>query len=165
MIRFFWKAVSFWGTLAGGLVVCIAAMTQDLSFGLAMLADFVVITIIANTYKAFRFKPRPDNPEGYRPPRPIQGLKYYQLLNPVTAIAFFKYVDSGSMPSIHSARSFNLALLIALKLGNPLIGAAVLAFAALIAWSRVVLLRHDKYDISVGGTLGLIIAAATMALL
>jgi membrane-associated phospholipid phosphatase len=172
MVKLFWEFVSFFGTLLAGLAAVALAFVLDTTFGCVVLGNLIVITALSNTYKVYRFKPRPDNPEGFRPPNPISGATVYRLLNPKVAIAYFHYVDMGSFPSIHSARSFNQAALFSwyLSAHMPSLPAVVwwaglLASAALIAWSRVVKLRHFKTDISAGAVLGLVCAALSMGLI
>ncbi|RJO73049.1 MAG: phosphatase PAP2 family protein [Myxococcales bacterium] len=164
MTKRFWNLISLFGTFGAGAAISLLAFAIEAKLGWLMLANFALITILANTYKAYRFKPRPDNPEGIRPPRPFDPRHVWRFLNPADAIAYFKYVDAGSMPSIHSARSFNQAALLAAYWISWPATIALLALAALVAWSRVVKRRHDRADITAGAICGLLSAAASAAL-
>lgn len=159
MKKAFWNFVSLFGTLGAGLVFVALAFAFGLPFGLLVLANLALITIASNTYKVFHFKARPDNPEGYRPPNPISYATVWKLIDPRVAWAYFKFVDAGSFPSIHSARSFNQALLFAFALELPWAYPLLLAAAALVGYSRVVKRRHWPADVLGGAILGLACAA------
>lgn len=169
MKMLFWNFVSLFGTMGAGLAFVLLAFWLDLDFGWLVAGNLVFITALSNTYKVYFFKPRPDNPEGHRPPNPLTWPTAWRLLNPKVAIAYFHYVDMGSFPSIHSARSFNQAALFAAYFaslsdcpGGWWLG--LLSGAALIAWSRVVKRRHFKTDISAGAVLGLACAGLSFCL-
>lgn len=167
MKKIFWEIISFWGTLLAGLLIILLAFFLDTGFGLVVFANMFIITLLANTWKVHHFKPRPDNPEGIRPIRPFDPRQLNFFLDPDLSIKYFHYVDAGSFPSIHSARSFNQALLFAAYFGasgscGGSIHLILLGFAALVAWSRVVKMRHFKTDIAAGAVLGLLLAWISM---
>lgn len=162
MKKLFWELVSFWGTLFAGLLLVVLAFVLDTVFGFVVFFNLFFITLVSNTWKVYHFKARPDNPEKIRPEKPFNPLKEpLRLLKKDDAIAYFHYVDAGSFPSIHSARSFNQAFLYAAFFTGLHWYFLFLTFAALIAISRVVKLRHFKTDITAGGILGLICAIAS----
>ena len=158
----FWKVISIFGTLGGGLAFMAAGFAADLQLGLRIALDLVVITTLANTYKYFFFKPRPDNPEGIRPEKPFEPYEIWNYLSPRRFMDFFRYVDAGSAPSIHAARSMNQAALFAAFFDKTEISVALFVFALLICWSRVELRRHFKTDITTGSILGLLVAGLTV---
>ena len=83
-------------------------------------------------------------------PRPFQDMPGIPLLIPP---------PSGySFPSGHSCASFAAATIIFLKDRRP--GAAALALAALIAFSRVFLFVHYPTDVLAGSLLGVLCALA-----
>ena len=137
MKKLFWDFVSLFGTFGAGLGFVALAFLFGPRFGLLAFANLALITAASNTYKVFHFKARPDNPQGYRPPNPIRYATVYKLLDPRVALAYFKFVDAGSFPSIHSARSFNQALLFAFAVREPWGYPLFLALALLIGYSRV----------------------------
>jgi len=162
MKKIFWELVSFWGTLLAGLLLVVLAFVLEFRFGMIVFLDLFIITLVSNTWKVYHFKARPDNPEKIRPERPFHPIKEcLRFLKLKDAIAYFHYVDAGSFPSIHSARSFNQAFLFAAFLGAIHWYLIFLAFAALVAWSRVVKMRHFRTDITAGAILGLLVAVTS----
>ena len=159
MKKIFWEIISFLGTIIGGCLIVILAFYINTAFGTVVLADFIIITFLANPYKYYRFKPRPDCESGRRPEKPFELADVLNFLSPGNCVQFFQYIDAASMPSIHSARVFNQAVLFAAFLGGavPLFALAVLA--VLVAVSRVVKRRHFPSDVAVGAVLGLLVAA------
>ncbi len=163
----FWEAVSIWGTLGAGLVICVLSFAVSVRLGVAMVADLIVITAIANTIKFFYFKPRPENPEGLRDEIDFSILDLRNYLGKGGLKNFwraFKYVDAGSFPSVHSARSMNQALLAAAYMWqwNARFALAVVAFAILVGISRVVKYKHFPFDVFSGFLLGAAVAAVTV---
>ncbi len=156
-----WEFVSFWGTILAGFLFLILAFVLDINFGLIATLNLVLITFVSNFYKLIRWKARPDNPEKIRPEKPFPMWHFWKYLNPKNSIAMFKYVDSGSFPSIHSARSFNFAWLFAYYFG-PIWFAPLLILAALIGVSRVVKLRHFLTDVFGGLVLGILMGILSM---
>lgn len=156
--KIFWEFVSFFGTFPAGMGFVVLAFVLDFTFGLIVFLNLALITAASNSYKVYYFKPRPDNPEGIRPPKPFEFFDFKRFLNLKDAIAYFKYVDAGSFPSIHSARAFNQAALFASFLGGGLLWPLFLLFALSIAISRVVKKRHFITDITAGAVLGLLVA-------
>jgi len=162
----FWSFVTLWGTLGAGLLICGLGLALDLTLGLCLLMDLALITAVANTIKYFHFKPRPDNPEALQPPlefHPLDVRKYLSFPGGLrNFMRAFAHIDAGSFPSIHSARSLNQALLLAWFFKDaPASGAAMVAFALLVGWSRWVKRRHWRFDIFVGFVLGALVAALT----
>lgn len=164
-MKVFWNFVSLFGTLGAGLLFVAAGFLLNLRLGWVLLLNLLILTILCNTYKAYFFKPRPDNPQGVRPERPFPFWHLTRFLSPRNVWAYFKYVDAGSFPSIHSVRSFNQATLYGFFLlaqtGEVWPFAALYASALLIAWSRVVKLRHFKTDITAGAVIGLLAGVAS----
>ena len=165
--KLFWDFISLFGTLGAGLLVVILGFILDIQLGLHLLIDLVVITAVSNTIKYFHFKPRPDNPEGIRPTIDFHVLdvrKYLSFRHGLKNIWHaFEHVDAGSFPSIHSARSMNQAILLAVFLSGILWAQiALIAFAAIVGWSRWVKRRHFKFDIASGFVLGSLIAALSL---
>ncbi len=161
--KIIWEFISFWGTLVAGILLIGLAFFVDRTLGWVALVDLAIITLVSNTYKVYRFKPRPDNPEGHRPARPFRLWQVWMFLKWKNCKAYFHYVDAGSFPSIHSARSFNLAALFGFFFATPLAWIALLAGAALIGGSRVVKERHFPVDVAAGAVLGLLTAAASVS--
>ena len=165
--KLFWDFVSLFGTLGAGLLVVVLGFVLDIRLGMQLLVDLIVITAVSNTIKYFYFKPRPDNPEGFRPSIDFHVLdvrKYLDFRHGLKNIwRAFEHVDAGSFPSIHSARSMNQAILLAAFFaGFPCVQAALIGFAAIIGWSRWVKRRHFKFDIATGFVLGSLIAALSL---
>ncbi len=168
--KFFWDFVSLFGTLGGGLAICALSFALSLRFGLVMAANLVALTIICNTVKYFYFRARPENDAKIRPTINFHVLdvrKYLSLKNGFkNALAAFRFVDAGSFPSIHSARSLNQAVLLAWFFQNdPPVGAAIIVFALVVGISRVVKAKHWPSDVAVGfvvGALAAVISAETL---
>ncbi len=157
-----WNFISFFGTIAAGVLFIALAFVLDFRFGCIALVNLALITIGSNTYKYHYWKARPDNPQHIRPEQPFPVLALHKYLNPKNAIAQFRFIDSGSMPSIHSARSFNFAVLFAGYLGDFYWYPLFLIIAAFIGASRIVKLRHDIRDVSVGMLVGIIIGVLSL---
>ncbi len=162
MTKHFWNGISLGGTLGTGILAVGLAFFLDARFGWLVLIDLALITAVSNTYKVYRFKPRPDNPRGIRPERPFHPKEFWRFLSPKNVMDYFHYVDAGSFPSIHSARSFNQAALFAWYVDRADVAAALFLLAVLIAWSRVVKRRHFKTDITAGAVLGLAVAVISL---
>lgn len=164
--RLFWDFVSLFGTLGGGLAICALSFALSLKLGLAMAANLVVLTIFCNTIKYFYFRARPENDEKTRPSIDFHVLDVRKYLSPKNglknALAAFRFVDAGSFPSIHSARSLNQAVLLAWFFqNNPPIGAAIIVFALVVGVSRVVKAKHWPSDVAIGFVIGALVAVIT----
>lgn len=164
MKKLFWNGVSVFGTLGAGLAFVVLAFALSIRFGLLAFINLAIITAAANIFKGFHFKPRPDNPEAYRPPNPITWSTCYRLADPRVAWRYFEFVDASSFPSIHSARSFNQALLFSIYVANPYLTPLFFLAAALIGLSRIVKRRHFLSDVTAGAILGLLTGTLTILL-
>lgn len=74
---------------------------------------------------------------------------------------FYRRTDPHSFPSGHAARSIALAVM-ALSLGPPWLGLALLAWAPLVSLARVALGVHYVSDVIIGGILGLLTGALSV---
>jgi membrane-associated phospholipid phosphatase len=70
----------------------------------------------------------------------------------------------AGLPSTHATVMFTMAFMLLLRRSLRDVGLAVLAIAALTAWSRVYAGIHFPFDIAAGALLGACIAAALIAL-
>ena len=102
----------------------------QLLFGI--LAIFATVIII----KIFYFKNRP---------------RKYKYSN------FIEKIDASSFPSVHSARSAFLAAVLTNYFKYFIISAILAASVILVAYSRLVLKKHDLKDVLAGIALGILI--------
>ena len=77
---------------------------------------------------------------------------------------FYPEWNTYSFPSLHASRAFMLAAIIG-SFYNDWVCPAALAAALLIAFSRMVLLKHYLSDVICGGVIGFLISAILMAIL
>ena len=66
--------------------------------------------------------------------------------------------DGGSFPNDHAAESFAIAAFVMWR--SPRLGAPLVLYAAIVAWSRCVLGVHYPSDVLAGSILGVVIASA-----
>ena len=104
------------------------------------LAALYGITIII---RALYFKERPDK-------RPYKNI--------------VEKIDASSFPSLHSERASALALLVGLSSGSILLTVFLIVSAVLVAFTRVFLKRHDKWDVTAGLIIGAAVAIALLAI-
>lgn len=78
---------------------------------------------------------------------------------------FYPEWNTYSFPSLHASRAFMLAAIIGSFYYNYWAFPAALAAALLIAFSRMVLLKHYLSDVLCGGIIGFLISAILMTIL
>ena len=108
---------------------------KDYRYGLEVLFVWIVVEVIGNLIKWLYHKKRPNE------------QSYSNIL---------EKIDSGSYPSIHSARATLTSWMLHSTIGFPLLFSIPLVF--LVAISRLWLRRHYLIDILSGCALGLAIA-------
>lgn len=69
---------------------------------------------------------------------------------------FIEKIDAASFPSLHTARTVAMVLIVLNTLQNHAVTAFLVAFSALIIYSRVYLKKHDWEDVAGGIILGVI---------
>lgn len=69
---------------------------------------------------------------------------------------FIEKIDAASFPSLHTARTVAMVLIILNTLQNHAVTAFLVAFSVLILYSRVYLKKHDWEDVAGGIILGVI---------
>lgn len=89
------------------------------------------------------------------------GLLDHDLLHFVPGVDVH---NNYSFPSGHTATAFCLAILISLLVRNKIVFFISIAFALIIAYSRVYLLQHFVVDVAGGAVIGTLVAAVTWQL-
>ncbi len=143
--------VTLWGSLPAALFLALCACPLSGAQGGRAVLGVILASALSNLVKFLRFRPRPDNPTGERLPNPLDEAGPWTLKR---LIAFAFYVDQGSFPSVHAARSFFLAWVFAAWLHSCGLGVLFFVLAALVAWSRVIRRRHHVSDVLAGALLG-----------
>ena len=111
---------------------------------------FIIITAyitslpLAALIRVVYFKPRPEQRE------------FTTLFGKLLASAF---------PSLHVMRAFTYAVIFADWVGSTMALGVFLSIAALVAWSRISLKKHDWVDVGVGAVMGVALGAALVRLL
>ncbi len=154
----FWQFLSVLGDFPAAIVFIIGGYLIDLQLGHQLLLSLIGITLACQIFKGFYFKPRPDNPEGIRPPSPFKEKGITVLFSQQGRKELDKWADYSSFPSIHSARSFAAAIIIASYFEHGTIY-PLLFLAVIIGYSRIVNKRHFLIDIVTGGIIGGIVGS------
>ena len=158
MARLFWHGWTIAGTLPVMVAACVPlGLLWSWPVSAWVFAQLGAVSIVGYLIKIFYFKPRPDNPEGERPAPPQRPLHLGSYLSKDgwrNFKAAFRYVDSSSFPSMHSARAFGIAVYLSLVSGVQWVWPLSLSVAALVGVSRIVKKRHYPFDVAIGGTLG-----------
>ena len=102
---------------------------------LDLLIAFIIIMAISIISRMIKFKDRPKK-ESYS--------------------SFVGKMEASSFPSVHSARSFFLAVYFAQFFNLTEMWILLIIAAIAVAWSRIKLLKHDLTDVSAGAILGII---------
>ncbi|MBI4151394.1 phosphatase PAP2 family protein [Candidatus Woesearchaeota archaeon] len=69
---------------------------------------------------------------------------------------FFEKLDASSFPSLHTARTVALVLIVLNFIQNNLVATVLVGFSFLIIYSRVYLKKHDWEDVAGGIILGVV---------
>ena len=116
------------------LIASLALFLVDRRLAWAMVVSVIAVELVGGAIKLVAYRVRPDR------------QRY---------AGFLEKVDSGSFPSIHTARAATALTLIYLYGRRPealLIGAPILV---LVGVSRILLKRHYLVDVLAGGLFGL----------
>ena len=122
------------GSLPFTILTIIIFLFIDYKSALIILIGLILIHIIGSFIKIIFYKKRPNK------------QTYSNIL---------EKIDSGSFPSVHSARALLIALILYPFFSNLVLG-IIIALVILVGYSRIHLKKHYIIDVIGGYILGLI---------
>lgn len=123
----FFRDVTSWGGFAVYLLVTLLYIKSPLFINLLFGFFFTAVIVIA--IRLFYFKNRPKQEEHAN---------------------FIEKIAASAFPSLHTARTVFLALLLSRYYNQIYLTAAFALVAALVAYSRIYLQKHDWSDVAGG---------------
>ncbi len=133
---FFRDVTSLGGALFYGILVLFTLLVQEYSLSLNLIVGFLITFVVTVIIRKFYFKNRP-NKEDYS--------------------NFVERIDASSFPSLHASRVTFLTLLMSYHFNFEWkITTFFVILALLIAYSRIFLKKHDKWDLLGGAILGIL---------
>lgn len=133
---FFRDVTSLGGALFYGILVFFTLLVQEYSLSLNLIVGFLITFVVTVIIRKFYFKNRPSK-EDYS--------------------NFVERIDASSFPSLHSSRVTFLTLLMSAYFNFEWkITTFFVILALLIAYSRIFLKKHDKWDLLGGAILGIL---------
>ena len=129
----FLRDISTLGSLPFVFVMAILFLLIDPKVSLALFVGLVLIEIFCNTIKLVFYKKRPNK---------------QKFTN------FLEKMDSGSFPSIHSARVVLIAFCIFYLFSSKIVFALLALGVILVGLSRVFLKKHYTIDVIAGYIIG-----------
>ncbi len=133
--REIWRDYSAAGSFNLLILASLGMVLFDTRLGLVLIVAIIAVEVICSLVKLAARRTRPDNQTGS---------------------SFLERIDSGSFPSIHTARMAAVGALLIGRLPSLemtiIVGAAVI----LVGVSRVILKRHHLSDVLAGAVLGVL---------
>lgn len=126
---------TFGGIVFFAFVIAIAFLSREYNLFFKLLFGFVFTAVITVVIRLVYFKNRPAKQE------------YSNII---------EKIDASSFPSLHTARVVFISLTFVNVVNNKFLGAFLLLMAAIVAYSRVYLKKHDLLDLAGGLILGVI---------
>ena len=116
------------------LLLFITALGEFALFG-QLLFSLVFTLLVTVIIRIFYFKDRPKKQEFEN---------------------FIEQIDAASFPSLHTARTVALVLIVLNSLQNNAVTVFLVGFSILVIYSRVYLQKHDWEDVAGGIILGVV---------
>lgn len=133
--REIWRDYSAAGSFNLLILASLSLLPFDIRLGLAMVIAIVAVEVIGSLIKLVARRTRPDNQSG---------------------TSFLERIDSGSFPSIHTARAAAVAFLVAARAESLRFTIVIAATVTVVGISRVILKRHHVSDVVAGAALGIV---------
>jgi membrane-associated phospholipid phosphatase len=128
---------SLGGLIIPSLILLMALVLKEYSLFISLFLGLFFSIAIVVLIRTFYFKERPNK----------QKFKTY-----------FGKIDACSFPSLHTARAFYIALILANFWGYEIFVTITLLFiASLVAISRLIMKKHDFIDVTFGFILALLL--------
>lgn len=132
----FFRDITAMGGAALYFVLILAALTfQQYHISLKLFLGFIFTGIISNFTRTLYFKNRPTKQQ------------YHNLI---------ERLDASSFPSWHTARIVFISLILGFYFNTFLTTLFFTSLALLVAYSRIVLKKHDWWDLFGGFFLGIV---------
>jgi len=128
-----WRDYSAAGSFNLLTLASLGIMLVDVRLGIALIVVIVVVEVVCSAIKLVARRTRPDNQTGS---------------------SFLERIDSGSFPSIHTARVAAVGALLIGRLQSFEMTIILSATVMLVGVSRVILKRHHVSDVLAGAVLG-----------
>ncbi len=128
-----WRDYSAAGSFNLLTLASLGIMLVDVRLGIALIVVIVVVEVVCSAIKLVARRTRPDNQTGS---------------------SFLERIDSGSFPSIHTARVAAVGALLIGRLQSFEMTIILSATVILVGVSRVILKRHHISDVLAGVALG-----------
>jgi len=122
-----------------GIVMAIILFNSEIVLTLRLLICLVLLYAVASSIRFLFFKTRPED----------KGKKTRQM-------NLFEKIDASSFPSIHSARTAVLSILLYTKIPTTLGLLISLGILSSVMVSRIILRKHYTIDVIGGSILGLL---------
>jgi len=133
--REIWRDYSAAGSFNLLILASLGLLLFDIRLGLAMVIAIVAVEVIGSLIKLVARRTRPDNQAG---------------------TSFLERIDSGSFPSIHTARAAAVGFLVAARAESLRFTIVIAATVTVVGISRVILKRHHVSDVLAGAALGIV---------
>src|SRR3989344_3302150 len=132
-VHVFFRDVTAMGGLAASILLILLFISSPLL--IPLIAGSIITAGIVVLIRIFYFKNRPKK-ETYR--------------------NFWQRIDASSFPSLHTARIVFLAMLFSVHFANRYLTILCFVTAALVAYSRIYLQKHDWIDVAGGLLVGVL---------